>query len=223
VFNRGARREPVFFRDMHCALFLDLLSELPERHSVRVHGFTLMPNHYHLMLETPRGNLSDAMGRLSSIYTQRINRERDWDGSLFRGRYQSKLVHAEEHWVHLLAYIHLNPVRAGLCTRVSEYDWSSHGVYAGDDVSPDWLTTEELHAAFGSRRGYTRYLDDVLKRRQRPPDKFDQVLFERPGSAVHLADDRKPELRMSVDEALKDVMEVTGSPLKELRGEGVNR
>lgn len=216
VFNRGARREPVFFRDMHCALFLDLLAELPERHGVRIHGFTLMPNHYHLMIETPRGNLSDAMGRLSSIYTQRINRERGWDGALFRGRFKNKLVHSEDHWIHLLAYIHLNPVRAGLCTRASEYNWSSHGEYGGEDRPPDWLTTDELAEAFGSRRGYVGYLDDVVKRRLRPPDEFDRVLFERPGSAVHLAENKNPELRMSVGEALADVMKVTGSSRKEL-------
>jgi hypothetical protein len=115
-----------------------------------------------------------------------------------------------------LAYIHLNPVRAGLCNRASDYDWSSHGEYAGDDRVPDWLTTEELLAAFASRREYSRYLDAVLKRRQPPPDEFERVLFEKPGSAVHLSSERKPQCRMSVEEALGDVQEITGSSRKQL-------
>lgn len=216
VFNRGARRKNVFFRDYNCALFVDLISELPERYGILVHGYCLMPNHYHLMLETPRGNLSNAMGRLSSIYTQRINKERGWDGSIFRGRFKNKLVHREDHWMHLLAYIHLNPVRAGLCTYASETDWSSHGVYTGEDPTPEWLTTEELFSLFGSIRGYSRYVEDVVKHRRRAPDEFDRVLFERSGSAVHLPDEREPLLRMSASEALAHVVRVTGASRKEL-------
>ncbi|HUT78334.1 MAG TPA: transposase, partial [Polyangia bacterium] len=110
--SRGARRAPIFRDDIHCGLFLDLLSGLPERFGVDVHGYALMPNHFHLMLESGRGRISNAMAWLLSRYTVQVNRLHRWDGPLLRGRFHNRMVWHEQHWLHLLAYLHLNPVRA---------------------------------------------------------------------------------------------------------------
>ena len=85
-----------------------------------------MPNHFHLMVESVYGNLSDAMKLLSARHVQEMNRRPGWDGSLFRGRFHSKVVYEDAHWQHLLAYVHLNPVEARLAMTPTQYQWTSH-------------------------------------------------------------------------------------------------
>jgi putative transposase len=114
--NGGARHEQVFWNDDSCSLFLDLLGEVVDRYGIVVHAYALMPNHFHLMVESVRANLGKAMQNLQFRYSQEVNREPGFDGSLFRGRYKNKLVMDEAHWFYLLSYLHLNPVRARLVT-----------------------------------------------------------------------------------------------------------
>lgn len=139
VMSRGARRQPVFLNEAHYALFLALLSELPERFSVAIHGFALMPNHFHLMIVSLFGFLSKAMAYLLSRYTMEVNKKHAWDGPLFRGRFHSLPVEREEHWMHLLPYLHYNPVRAGLVDKPNQWPWTSHRFYSGQLDPPPWL------------------------------------------------------------------------------------
>ncbi len=178
VMNRGARRAPIFRRQEHCLAFIDLLSQLPERFGLAVHGYALMPNHYHLMLQSERGELSRGMAFVQSRYSLRVNRDRSWDGPLFRGRFHSRQVGSQEHWRHLLAYLHLNPVRARLVMTVAQAHWTSHEAYAGRITKPDWLTTKDLLAAFGGRKRYLAYLRSYRGKGTVPPEDFESdVLF----------------------------------------------
>jgi putative transposase len=177
--SRGARREPIFREDAHCGLFLDLVGELPERFGAAVHGYALMPNHFHLMLESGRGNLPRALSWLLSRYTVQVNRLHRWNGPIFRGRYHNRVVHQEQHWMHLLAYLHLNPVRAGLVTRPEQAHWTSHRAYVGLAARPDWLTTNDLLAAFDDVGGYKQYVRDLRAKRGEVPEGFDVVAFGR--------------------------------------------
>ena len=138
--NRGARKAPVFIEPEARQLFLDVLAELPTRFAVRVHAYALMPNHYHLLLESQTGKLSRAMRHLGGEFTRRLNQRRQWDGPLFRGRFHSRLVDTAPYWNHLLLYVHLNPVRAGLTG--ADAGWTSHRAYTGAEPCPAWLTTE---------------------------------------------------------------------------------
>ncbi len=212
VMSRGARRAPIFRADLHCGLFLDLLGELPERFGLKVHGFALMPNHFHLMLESGRGDLSRAMGWMLSRYTVQVNRLHRWDGPVFRGRFHNRVVWQEQHWIHLLAYLHLNPVRAGLVVRPEQSPWTSHRFYVGLEPAPEWLTTAELLAAFGDIGGYRRYLHEVRSKRTEAPDGFDVVAFGR-GRAVSDADVKVRRIAPRLTEprrALRDVAEAAG-------------
>lgn len=177
VMGRGARRAPVFKDDRSCALFLAILAELPERFDVAVHGFAIMPNHYHLMLESHRGNLSRAMAFLLSRFTVGINRlHENWDGPVFRGRFHNRVVYLDQHWTHLLCYIHLNPVRARRVVNPEQARWTSHAYYAGTPP-PAWLTTCELEQMLKPLGGYRRYLREVRTHRGDIPDGFDAVAF----------------------------------------------
>ncbi|MDD5308546.1 MAG: transposase [Deltaproteobacteria bacterium] len=112
-------------------MFLDLLGEMAARHEIEVHAYSLMPNHDHLLLRSLHGNLSRGMRRLNADYTQRVNRIHGWDGPVFRGRFRSELVRDEPSLPYVLAYIHLNPLRAGLVTRLQSERWTSHRAYNG--------------------------------------------------------------------------------------------
>ncbi len=144
VFNRVARRE--FFLEPTDVkrIFLDVLASLPGRHGVRVHGYALMSNHFHLMLETPGANLSRSVQDAMARFTQGVNRLKGWDGPIFRGRFGSRPVFSEDQWRYLLAYVHLNPVHAGLAKAPELYKWSSSRAYRGSTPTPSWLTTAGL-------------------------------------------------------------------------------
>ncbi len=88
-----------------------------------------MPKHYHLLIQTPEGNLSRCMRHINGVYTQRFNRAHGYDGNLFRGRYKSILVDESNYLLQLVRYIHRNPVRVNMIERLEEYRWSNHHGY----------------------------------------------------------------------------------------------
>ncbi len=172
VMNRGARRDAVFLDDASYAAFLALLAELPDRFGLRVHGYALMSNHYHLLIECPVGGLGRAIQYLQSRYSRWLNRERLWDGPIWRGRYRNRTVEDDVWWMHLLAYLHLNPVRAYLAPTAERARWTSHLAYLGLEPRPDWLTTNELLERFGSIGGLRDYVHEVHIGRERGPADF---------------------------------------------------
>jgi len=175
VMNRGARRQPIFLDDGHCAEFLALLSELPDRFDLRVHGYALMPNHYHMMLESRRGDLSRGMAFVQSRYSLLVNRHHGWDGPLFRERFRSKPITDLQHWRHLLLYLHLNPLRARLVMTADQARWTSHRAYLDREQLCDWLTTEQLLALHGGRSGYRQHLARLHRRGLGAPEDFERA------------------------------------------------
>jgi putative transposase len=153
VMNRGRRGENIFSDKTDFEIFLGVLQDSFELFCCRVAAFCLMSNHYHLLLQTPMGNLSRVMRHVNGVYTQRYNRRQKMDGQLFRGRYKSVLVEKDSHLIELLRYIHRNPVRAHICKSVSDYRWSSHRGYVSTAKKPDWLYTDFLLSMFSETPG----------------------------------------------------------------------
>jgi hypothetical protein len=87
-------------------MFIDLLKDATESWDVRIAAYCLMANHYHLLIHTPKGNLSRCMRHINGVYTQRFNRSHGLNGQLFRGRFKSILVDGEDHLLELVRYIH---------------------------------------------------------------------------------------------------------------------
>jgi len=106
VMNRGRRSESIFSDRYDYLKFIDLLIEISEMWNVNVAAYCLMTNHYHILLQTPDGNISRCMRHLNSVYTQRYNRRHGLDGQLFRERYKSILVCNDSHLLQLVRYIH---------------------------------------------------------------------------------------------------------------------
>ncbi len=134
VINRGDRREPIFLGEADYHLFLKTLGEACQKTGWQVHAYCLMPNHFHLVVETPGANLVAGMRWFLGTYTARFNRRHHYFGHLFSGRYKSLIVDASgSGYLHTVCdYVHLNPARAKLLQpeqRLAAYRWSSWPQY----------------------------------------------------------------------------------------------
>ena len=152
VILRGNAQQDIYFEDGDRYRFYLLLQTIVEKFGCRIHAFCLMTNHAHLAIQVGETSLSRIMQNLSLRYTTWINRRMNRSGHLFQGRYKAVLVDADSYLLELVAYIHLNPVRAAMVTAPEEYPWSSHTAYLGTEIVP-WLTTEQVLSMFGARRG----------------------------------------------------------------------
>jgi REP-associated tyrosine transposase len=162
VMNRGIDHARIF-DDVAADIFLVELRAACDRHRIEVHCYCLLPNHYHLLLFTPEAGLSTAMQRLSSRFTQAVNRCRERDGPLFKGRFRSVAIDDEAHLAKVSQYIHLNPVEAQLVARAEEWKWSSAAAYLGLASKPEWLQISSILEMFGPTNpgaAYARYLRD---------------------------------------------------------------
>ena len=125
-----------------------MLAECVERYNLVCHAFCLMPNHYHLLIETPDGNLACAMKHLNGVYSQAFNRRHDKVGHVLQGRYKAIVVEKESHLLEVCRYIVLNPVRAKLVSTPGEWRWSSYRSQVGEARAPRFLTIDWLLRQF---------------------------------------------------------------------------
>jgi hypothetical protein len=135
-----------------------------------------MDNHYHLLLETPRGNLSQILHHINSAYTIYFNIKRRRSGHLFQGRFKAILLEKDAYCQELSRYIHLNPARAGLVNTLSAYPWSSYPSYIGSRKGPEWLTSDFILRYFGrdepsARENYRQFVEGALVKGSRDPMK----------------------------------------------------
>jgi len=159
-------------------MFLETLEKMRGLFGIILHCYCLMPNHFHLVIATPSGNLSRAMAWLQTTYTIRFNRKYRRSGHLFQGRYKAHLVEADNYGMELVRYIHLNPVRprkksdpvpVERMKSLEAYEWSSHGHYLGHarqakpEVSTEWLGF--WHGEMGAaRREYRKFMKSAFGR-----------------------------------------------------------
>ena len=168
VTARGNDRQAIFEDDADCSVFLIVLASVVARYRVRCHAYCLMGNHYHLLLETPAGNLSGAMRQLNGVYTQRFNRRHERCGHVLQGRFGAQLVDGHAYLHEVCRYIVLNPVRAGLASHPRAWRWSSFRATAGEGPVPGFLTIDWVRAlsgATGRARGasaYVRFVESGL-------------------------------------------------------------
>jgi len=170
VFSRGQRQEAIFVEDRDRERFMELLAEIVEKHGVRLHAYVLMGNHYHLLMDTPRGNLSRAMKGLNTGYANWFKARHKIVGSVLQGRYHAVLVDGDAYLAQVCAYIHLNPVRAGIVERPEGYPWCSHRHYLKPRSKPSWLTTDAVLGLFGGRSArYRRYVEQWMEEPRMTP------------------------------------------------------
>lgn len=158
VTSRGNAGRDIFVDDKDRTRFLETLSEVVERYRFIIHAYCLMSNHYHVMVETPQGNLSAGMRQLNGVYTQRFNVHHGSRGHLMQGRYKSFLVEKESYLLELSRYIVLNPVRAGIVASPQQWEWSSYRATAGLQAAEVFHQTDWILKAFSFSRARARKL-----------------------------------------------------------------
>jgi putative transposase len=176
VTVRGNARQETFVDDRDRERFLRGLSEQAEKHSIRLYLYCLMPNHVHLVFETPKANISRFMQSLITGYTVYFNKRHSRVGHLFQGRFGAKLVQGDEYLLKLTRYVHLNPVhRDGVrgrslrerCEYLRQYPWSSYRSYVGKSRAIDGLETGAVLALLAvrgrrSQGAYGRFVETGL-------------------------------------------------------------
>jgi REP element-mobilizing transposase RayT len=158
VTSRGNARQPIFLDDDDRRLFLHRLGQVVQAHRWRCPAYCLMTNHYHLLVETPRADLSRGMQRLNASYAQGFNTRHERVGHVLQGRFTAVLVEQDGHQLELARYVVLNPVRAGMVATPEEYPWSSLRATLGLDPVPAWLESASVLAGFGSRARYLEFV-----------------------------------------------------------------
>lgn len=164
VMSRGINRQPTFLDYRDQIDFLERLQTLIESGALILYAFVLMLNHFHLLCQTPFGELHRWIQWLLSGYTSAFNRRHDRVGGLWQGRYKAILVEDGEYFLSCSRYIHMNPVKAELVASPSDYQWSSYPVYLGTGTSLVTVNTERILGQFQRIDDYRAYVetDDPL-------------------------------------------------------------
>ncbi len=188
VTNRGIDRESIFKTESDHLKFLEFLGKLPERYGFKIHGYVLMGNHYHLLVEDPEQRISEGIKWLNLCYGMSFNRRHRRIGPVFQGRFKGVILDPEDRGLSVSCYVHLNPVRVkslGLDKReakairagkqsgkervdarlntLHEYPWSSYRAYVGLERSADWLTTEFVLKKSGGKKGYRQQVEKEIR------------------------------------------------------------
>ncbi len=164
VTSRGNERKAIFRAIHDYERFVGYFESATDRYGARIHCFCLMPNHYHMLLETPRGNLCSILHHINTSYTNYFNAKTKRVGHLFQGRYRAILVEKDAYALELSRYIHLNPVRARIVEHPSGYPWSSYLGYEGKAKRWSWLQTGFVLGQISmdeskARKEYRRYVE----------------------------------------------------------------
>ena len=173
VTARGNERKKIFLSRSDYEKFLSYLTDALHKYGVILHSYILMANHYHLLVETPKANLSAFMHALNSSYTTYFNLKRNRAGHLFQGRYKAFLIDVDSYLLELSRYLHMNPVRAGITARPGDYPYSSFQAFVFPkeetivfrDLIWDMVSRERKRAP----QRYREFVESSLKEEARSP------------------------------------------------------
>jgi putative transposase len=231
VILRGNAGESIFFDDRDRYRLYLILQYAVERFGCRIHGFCLMTNHIHLVMQLGDIPLSRIMQNVSLRYTKWINFTQARTGHVFQGRYKAILIDADAYLLELVRYVHLNPVRAGVAASADEWRWTGHRAYLGIETIPclttDWvlgiLSPEEKKA----RESYVTFINAALSEGRRKEfhtgtcegrllgdDRFVDTVLEK------ISEKR---LRITIKDIMIAVCRIYGCTLEDLRAPGKAR
>ena len=163
VMSQGDKHEKIFHEKIDRLKFLEKTGEVVDKFNLKVHCYTLLDDRFHMLIETPEGNLSRCMHHLNSSYSNWFKLKYGVKGSVFQGRYRAVLVEKDGYLMRLSAYIHLTPMWEGNVKKPEDYPWSSFARYIGREKRPPWLVTSELLSEFENKKKfYRKYVYDLL-------------------------------------------------------------
>jgi len=205
VMSRGNDKKAIYKSRRDRTKFLEYLASASTRYGAVIHSYCLMNNHYHLLMETPGGNLSQIMRHINGAYTSYFNAKHSRVGHLFQGRYRSILLDADAYCLTLSKYIHMNPVNEGLSSSPVEYEWSSYQSYLSDQRPLPWLQTNFLLALVGDGAGVRKMYREYVERSDDMPLELyakittSTAILGRQGFAEEIVDGHLPGLLINRD------------------------
>lgn len=241
VMGRGIEGNDIFYNNKDRDDFINRLSILVDENAFEVYAWSLMPNHFHLLLKTKTRPLSSSMKKLLTGYVVNFNRRHKRYGHLFQNRYKSIVCQEDAYLMELVRYIHLNLLRAGIVKDMAGLNrspWSGHSALLGNKKR-EWQNTEYVLAYFGNkkenRRNYFKYVKEGLEAGRRPElvggglvrsmGGWSEVLSMRSKKEKHAFDSRVlgdsdfvQEIKSNLDDLIKKNLRLSGQKidLKEL-------
>ena len=173
VMSRGIRKSSIFVDDHDRRRFLATIADAVHRYRVLVYALCEMTTHYHIVLDTPDGNLSQTMQFVNSVYSQAFNWRHGYTGHVFEARFRSLIVQRESYLRRACRYVVLNPVKGKLTSTAEEWPWSTYRATAGLEAPPPWLHIDWIDAAFdaGTRaeatERYRQFVNNPIARKSR--------------------------------------------------------
>jgi putative transposase len=210
---RGNNRQEIFQDDLDRKRYLEKLIHYCELKEVSLLCYCLLSNHIHLLVQTPRGNLSKMMQPFQTSYTLYLNRRHRRSGHVFEQRYRALLVDKDNYLLQVSRYIHRNPVEAKLVERPQDYRWSSYGAYvSGKRVRglTTWIVLEQLGGKQREQiRSYREYVESAPEggTSEEPPPTVKQVVIGDPEFAEQLFSERRVGVAMERTYTLSEVEE----------------
>lgn len=204
VTSRGDGQKNIYLNHQDRQDFMSIIGDVCGRFNWTVHAYCLMDNHYHLLIETPDGNLSHGMRQLNGVFTQRFNRNHTRVGHVFQGRYKAIIVQKDAYLLELSRYIVLNPVRARMVRAAKDWPWSSYRSTCGVIAPPGWLDTDWVLSAFAKQRkkAIERYREFVTQGKNQPSP------WESLSNQIFLGDEQfvnNMQAKLSLDQPLDDI------------------
>ena len=178
IMARGIERRKIFWDDKDRSSFLERLAVILEETQTQCYAWTLIPNHFHLLLRTGPTPLSKVMRRLMTGYAVTFNHRHRRAGHLFQNRYKSVVCEEDPYLLELIRYIHLNPLRAGLVNDLKEldkYSWSGHSVLLGKRKNPLIPKLEKEVSSADKRIGFSQFHLETEKARMNPENPVNPV------------------------------------------------
>ncbi len=223
--GRGIDRTTIFQEDADREDFVRRLADLCQTGALAVYAWVLMPNHFHLLVRTGATPLGQSMKRLLTGYVVNFNRRHRRTGHLFQNRYKSIVCEDEPYLLELTRYIHLNPLRRNLVTRLADlrrYPWAGHAALLGGVARP-WQDTATVLAYFGRRRrqaqaAYEAFVADGIPRGRRP-DLVGGGLIRSVGGWAQVLPMRRRGVKTAADERILG----SGAFVERLQAEAAQR
>lgn len=224
IIVRGNQRQNIFHEDADRVEYIKRLKRYKHKCGFILYAYVLMSNHVHLLLETPKEPIARIMQMINFTYTQYYNKKYNKVGHLFQGRYKSYLCDKDSYLLGLVRYIHKNPVRAGLVKTPDEYPWSSQGEYVNGIGK--LVETEQVLRSFSEKTGiarkkYREFMDEtgeeqgsIYYKTTEQQIVGDERFIDKVGR--QLKREEKPLSKITINEIVQAVEEVTGLGLSEM-------
>ena len=176
IVNRGVNNSEVFLEKEDYYKFLELMLKVKYDYNITFHAFTILPNHYHILVETHKNNLSEAMRLLNSAYAAWYNYKSGRVGHLWKGRFDSYMLFDEDHFWKVVKYIERNAVALGLVEDVVDWEYQSLALR---------LKKNKFFEIINDSKILQKPLDEYIEWLRKPLEKFElEEIYKEPKIVV---------------------------------------